>query len=308
MFDRLVADLNRDAPNFEATAKHVSVESIEIAGAVQSSFAQFNSLVSSSPELFLRHSALLIYHIDATFFSLRALREALCSYYGAAGSLLRNACEAILRGAFWECLARRRYRDHAAVLAEPKRKRKIDGSRRTVLDWMNDVLQNAPHLEAPLEKQSGEIFDRISPLFGNKVLYRAVPSLRTMVEQLSAWQMFEPMTDPVSEIYDDLYWSLCKDTHVIPDMTMMGRLMAVGKDPSPIFEATQEEFDRFRVLLCRVAEVGALTVLNVLQDDARTDQFLRPKITHYDAIDRRRDQFCARVGSENSDTRHVAFK
>jgi hypothetical protein len=284
LLDRLVAELNRDVPNLGATAKLVGVESIEIAGAVQSSFAEFNSLVSSSPELFLRHSALLIYHIDATFFSLRALREALCSYYGAAGSLLRNACEAILRGSFWECLAHRRYRDRADVLAEPKRKRRIDGSRRNVLDWMNDVLQNAPHLEAPLENQSGEIFDRISPLFGDKVLSPAVPSLRTMVEQLSAWRMFEPMSDPVSEIYDDLYWLLCKDTHVIPDMTMMGRLMAVGKDPSPIFEPTQEEFDRFRVHLCRVAEVGALAVLNVLEDDARTDHTLRAKIASKQSI------------------------
>jgi hypothetical protein len=278
LLDRLVAELNRDVPNLEATAKLVSAESIEIAGVVQSSFAEFNSLVSSSPDLFQRHSALLIYHIDATFFSLRALREALCSYYGAAGSLLRNACEAILRGAFWECLAHRRYRDRADVLGEPKRKRKIDGSRRNVLDWMNDVLQNGPHLEAPLEKQSGEIFDRVSPLFANRVLSPAVPSLRTMVEQLSAWRMFEPMSDPVSEIYDDLCWSLCKDTHVIPDMTMMGRLMAVGKDPSPIFEPTQEEFDRFRVLLGRVSEIGALAVLNVLEEDARSDKILREKI------------------------------
>jgi hypothetical protein len=35
---------------------------------------------------------------------------------------------------------------------------------------MNDVLQNGPHLETPLENQSGEIFDRVSPLFANKVL------------------------------------------------------------------------------------------------------------------------------------------
>ena len=139
MFDRLVAELNRDVPNIEGTLEHVSVEAIEMAGVVQSSFAEFNSLVSSSPDLFQRHSAFYIYHTDATFFSLRALREALCSYYGAAGSLLRNACEAILRGTFWECLAHRRYREHAAVLAEPKQKRKIDGSRRNVLDWMNDV-------------------------------------------------------------------------------------------------------------------------------------------------------------------------
>src|SRR5690348_1193454 len=92
LFDRLFAELNRDVPNLEATVERVSVEAIEMAGIVQSSFAEFNSLVSLSPEHFQRHSAFYIYHTDATFFSLRALREALCAYYGAAGSLLRNAC------------------------------------------------------------------------------------------------------------------------------------------------------------------------------------------------------------------------
>jgi hypothetical protein len=233
LLERLVADLNRDALNLEGTLERVSIEAIEMAGIVQSSFAEFNSLLSSSPELFQMHSAFYIYHTDATFFSLRALREAMCSYYGAARSLLRNACESILRGAFWECLAHRRYRDRADVLAEPKRKRKIEGTRRNVLNWMNDVFQNAPHLEASLEKLSGEIFDRISPLFENKVLHPVVPPLKTMVEQLSTWRIFDSITDPVSEIYDDLYWSLCKDTHVTPETTMMGRLMVAGKDPSP---------------------------------------------------------------------------
>lgn len=152
LFERLVAELNRDVPNLEASAERVAVEAIEMAGLVQSSFAEFNSLVSSSPQHFQRHSAFYIYHTDATFFSLRALREALCGYYGAAGSLLRNTCEAILRGAFWECLAHRRYRDRAGILGEPKRKRNIEGTRRNVLNWMSDVFQNAPHLEASLEK------------------------------------------------------------------------------------------------------------------------------------------------------------
>ena len=81
---------------------------------------------------------------------------------------------------------------------------------------MNDVFHAGPQLEALLEKQSGGIFDRISALFESEVLLAAVPSLKTMLEQLSAWKMFEPVTDPVSEIYDDLYGSLCKDTHLIP--------------------------------------------------------------------------------------------
>ena len=78
---RLVADLNQDVPNLEATVERVSIEAIEMAGIVQSSFADFNSLMSSAqPEIFHRHSAFYIYHVDATFFSRRALREALCSY------------------------------------------------------------------------------------------------------------------------------------------------------------------------------------------------------------------------------------
>lgn len=122
LLERLVADLNQDLPNLEATVERVSIEAIEMAGIIQSSFAEFNSLMSSAqPEIFHRHSAFIIYHIDATFFSRRALREALCSYYGGAGSLLRSACEAILRGAFWECLAHRRYRDRADIVGEHKR-------------------------------------------------------------------------------------------------------------------------------------------------------------------------------------------
>jgi hypothetical protein len=90
--------------------------------------------------------------------------------------------------------------------------------------------------------------------------------------------MFEPMADPVSEIYDDLYASLCDDTHMIPDKTMMGRLMIAGKDPSALFEPSQEEFDSFMRLLLRLAEIGALALLNVLDDDSRTDEALRAKI------------------------------
>jgi hypothetical protein len=77
---RLVADLKQDVPNLETTVGRVSIEAIEMAGAVQRSFAEFNSLMSSAQsEIFHRHSAFYIYHVDATFFSRRALREAVCS-------------------------------------------------------------------------------------------------------------------------------------------------------------------------------------------------------------------------------------
>src|SRR4029079_15607699 len=86
-----------------------------------------------------------------------------------------------------------------------------------------------------LETESSAIFDRILALFESKVLHPAVPNLKRWSSKLSVWKMFEPMHDPVSQMYEDLYWSLCKNTHVTPDMTMMGRLMVVSKVGSSSF-------------------------------------------------------------------------
>ena len=167
---------------------------------------------------------------------------------------------------------------------DPTRKRKIEGTRRNVLDWLKERFETLPQLEAPLEKESAGIFDIVAPLFESKVLLPAVPSLKMMVEQLSAWKMLEPMADPVSEIHEDLYGSLCEDTHLIPGKTMMGRLIVAGKNPSTVFEPSQEEFNRFLGLLHRVAEIEALAVLNVLEDDARNDEALRVRIASMEPI------------------------
>jgi hypothetical protein len=279
LIEKLVADLNQDGPNLEAAVERVSVAAIEAAGMLQSSFAEFNSLITSADRnIFQKHSAFYIYHVEAVFLSRRALREAVCSYYGAAGSLLRGACEAIVRGAFWECLAHKSYRDSAAIIGAPRRKQKIEGVQRNVLDWFKDRFEKLPQLEAPLEKTSAAIFDIVTPLFESKTLLPAVPGLPAMIEQLSVWKMFEPIADPVSEIRDGLYRPLCEDTHLHPGKTMMGRLMLVGKNPSALFEPSQEEFDHFVWFLARVAELGALAVLNVFGDDAWSDRDLRTKI------------------------------
>ncbi len=50
-----------------------------------------------------------------------------------------------------------------------------------------------------------------------------------------------------------------------------------GKDASTIIEPSPEEFGRFLDLLGRVTEIQALAVLNILEDDARTDETLRAK-------------------------------
>ena len=77
---------------------------------------------------------------------------------------------------------------------------------------------------------------------------------------------------------------LCEDTHLVPAKTMMGRLILAGKDASVLFEPSQEEFDRFVSFLHRLAEIGALALLNVLEDDSRSDEALRTKIASMQAV------------------------
>jgi hypothetical protein len=64
----------------------------------------------------------------------------------------------------------------------------------------------------------------------------------------------------------------------------MGRLIVAGKNPSTVLEPSQEEFNRFLGLLHRVAEIEALAVLNVLEDDARNDEALRARIASMEPI------------------------
>lgn len=51
-----------------------------------------------------------------------------------------------------------------------------------------------------------------------------------------------------------------------------GRLMLAGKDPSPVFEPSQEDFGQFLESLHGVAQ--DLAGLNVLEDDARSVTWL----------------------------------
>jgi hypothetical protein len=76
------------------------------------------------------------------------------------GSLLRNSREAILRGAFWECLAHEGYRDRAEVVHD--KKWDLEGTRRNILNCFDYIFQANPHLAATLEQESASIFDIIS--------------------------------------------------------------------------------------------------------------------------------------------------
>ena len=105
----------------------------------------------------------------------------------------------------------RRYRRRAEAKAENRRD--LTECSRLV----EERFAGAAAFEAPTRKTVGRDIRSLSrQLFESKVLLPAVPSLKTMVEQLSVWNMFEPIAHPLAEIYEDLYGSLCEDLICFP--------------------------------------------------------------------------------------------
>ena len=71
----------------------------------------------------------------------RAFWEALAGYYNVANIILRSVLELVIYGAFWECLAHKRFRENAEVIRK-KAKVKIENHQKTILDWLDEIIQN----------------------------------------------------------------------------------------------------------------------------------------------------------------------
>jgi len=222
-------------------------------------------LIGSSED-FQAKSAFLLYYNEAFDQAHRSLLESLSGYYNAAYTLLRNTLELILKGAFWECMAHKKYRDRAEIIK--KTRAKIKKSKMTLVDWLNEIIKQKPSIEDELEKTSAGIYDKISPLFEDKTLRKIIPNVRSIVEQLADWKIFDPIQeiiDPVEYVYDFYYRELSADVHVTPDKTNIGRRLLAEKELFEI-EVIPDELNKYAEALHRVMDVGIVIELNILED------------------------------------------
>jgi len=207
-------------------------------------------------------SAFLTYHYVAFYQAHRAFLEALAGYYNVANIILRSVLELIVEGAFWECLAHKKFRENAKVIE--KAKVRIGNSKRSILDWLNDIIQLKPEIESELEETSGGIFDKIAPLFDDPDLEKLIIALkpRIVIEQLSAWGILDPyQQDDIYEIYKEL----SQEVHVIPDKTDVGRKLLHEKEIFKV-EIIPGELERFLRLLHRIMDIAIVIELNMLSD------------------------------------------
>lgn len=212
-------------------------------------------------------SAFLTYHFEAFYQAHRSFLEALSGHYNAGYTLLRTVLELLLKGAFWECLAHKKFRENSGVLEREDNGKKLK-------NLLNDVVKDKPEIERQLEGMSATIHDMIMVVIENPA-YR--PSIRTIVKQLKAWDIFNPISNPVKVVSKTIYGELSADVHVIPDKTDIGRRLLSQKD---LFETdvNPDELSKFIKVLHDVVDIGIVIELNVLSDWIDQDREVKTKL------------------------------
>jgi hypothetical protein len=258
----ILADFKRDRRNLGDSLRQADPEALAHLRDVQQLITDCFTAFFAQEPTHKRLSAFAIYQIEAIHLVERGCMQALCWYYGIGTVMLRSALEALIRGAFWEGMAHKGLRDRAEIVRRAPGVKLPEKTGR-LHEWLADVFAQHPQAEADLEAVSAAIFDRVSPLFSDRLLNRAVPPLRTMVEQIAQWGLFDPIPESAATIYGGVYWKLSDDAHVIPDKTLLGRRFAAGKEAFPTVEFSAEDFSAFIEMVEIVADIGIVLGLNL---------------------------------------------
>ncbi len=235
-------------------------------------FAELSKNVIFTEKEFKSRTAFLLYQYEAYHMAQISFREALIGNYTTSYILLRNYFELIIKGAFWECIAHKKYRK--TLKSETKRSILIKG----LLDLM---IKENPEIEKSLETLSGSIFDKIrviyeDPKYLNELIKKEhkkefhSPSLYEMSDALSKWNIFEPINKIYSEnqtdaVYD-FYRVLSRYTHAEPEMTHIGRRLVLEKDDIFTKDFIEEDLEEFIKFSHSLVDLGMLIELNILGD------------------------------------------
>ena len=206
-------------------------------------------------------SAFLTYHWEAFHQAHRSFLEALSGYYNAAYVLLRSTLELLLRGAFWECLAHTSLREKATLLDKGK------GKRKSVKDWIDALIERQASVEKDLEETSAAIFDKTAILFSDPEFQKQfvhMPAFPVIIKQLIEWQVID-IDNSFHVVYENLYQDLCRDVHVVPDATDVGRRLLTERDFMEI-EVILDELTKYMNALHELIDLGIAIELNILRD------------------------------------------
>jgi len=204
-----------------------------------------------------RHSAYLTYHWETFHLAHTSFQQALCGSYNAAFTLLRTSLELLVRGAFFDCLAYKRFRDNSGVMDR-------DPHSIQVKKGLLEIIRLHPALEDNLEKVSISIYDLLEQVIDDPKFRLRV---KTMMEQLSEWGLFQGIKE-TKETVMSLYSELSKDVHVLPDRTDIGKVVIhsprdLFKTPRLMRKILSEYLDSLK----DTTDIGIALTINVLQEN-----------------------------------------
>lgn len=198
-----------------------------------------------------QNSAFLLYQLEVFNQAHRSLFEALSGFYNVAFILLRTTLETLLKGAFWECLSDKRFREDASVISSSKHKR--------LREFISDIPLDVSN---KLDSNSAAIFDLTEQIIEDSSFR---PSMTTIINQLHKWGMLIPITDAYSVIYEELYSGLSADVHVVPDRIDVGR--RIRSEAPHLFDQHIDLsiLHEYAETLQKVIDVAIVVELNILQ-------------------------------------------
>lgn len=204
-----------------------------------------------------RNSAFITYHWETFHLAHASFQQALCGCYNAAFILLRASLELLVRGAFFDCLAHKRFRDNSCVLDREQRSTLVKES-------LLNVIRLDPAIENDLERASIAIYDKLEHVMDDPKF--RIP-VKTMIEQLSKWNIFQGISNTSNGVWS-LYSMLSKDVHVIPDRTDIGKVLIYA--PRDLFKTPRlmrRTLSQYLDALTETMDIGIALTINLLRDN-----------------------------------------
>jgi len=234
--------------------------------------------ISTEKELYGRGAFLYVYLYQTRNVAMRSLLEALFGYYSCAYTLLRQAFESIISGAYFECLAHKKFRECKEI---PEITRKGNS---TLKGEIKERILKNPEIEKKLERDSIYIFDILDSVnerknFKGKRKHLLLPP--EMVDYLDKWEMFEPIPNP-REKWQKIYDRLSKEAHNYPSYTEVGRRIA--RFPQKDFlevNVVPQELDEFFAWVKKVMDIGIVIELNILADYIKKKSRIKSKLSDW---------------------------
>jgi hypothetical protein len=201
-------------------------------------------------------SAFLVYHWEAFLHAHRSHIEALSANYNVGFILLRSTLELIIKGAFWECLSHSEFRNNSKVLDGEKNGKRLKAKLIETISL--DTVE-----EDKLDRISGAIFDKIADI-SECPQYRI--SIKQIINQLSQWNIFDPIPNPQEKIYNEIYRRLSSDVHVIPDKIDIGKRLIAQEEG--LFEqgVLRETLREYSLELLEIMDIAIVIELNIMKD------------------------------------------